>query len=120
MEAADVVVHAGDWVSVDLLDLLEERAARLTRAETEYWTYRYFNQGVKGARKALAGRKSPAVRRWGGDPEGDGGGFSRNAHSNTLVRLATTEFVRCLGVFAGADDGCPDPKGFQWVDAETR
>ncbi|MBV9920137.1 MAG: metallophosphoesterase [Pseudonocardia sp.] len=29
VEAADVVVHAGDWVSVDLLDLLEERAARL-------------------------------------------------------------------------------------------
>ena len=29
VEEADVVVHAGDWVSVDLLDLLEERAARL-------------------------------------------------------------------------------------------
>jgi uncharacterized protein len=29
VEAADVVVHAGDWVSVDLLDALEHRAARL-------------------------------------------------------------------------------------------
>lgn len=29
VEAADVVVHAGDWVDVALLDALEERAARL-------------------------------------------------------------------------------------------
>lgn len=29
VDAADVVVHAGDWVSVDLLDALEKRAARL-------------------------------------------------------------------------------------------
>ena len=29
MDAADVVVHAGDWVTVELLDALERRAARL-------------------------------------------------------------------------------------------
>ena len=29
VEEADVVVHAGDWVSVELLDALEARAARL-------------------------------------------------------------------------------------------
>jgi uncharacterized protein len=29
VEAADVVVHAGDWVSVGLLDALTDRAARL-------------------------------------------------------------------------------------------
>ena len=29
VDAADVVVHAGDWVSVELLDALEDRAARL-------------------------------------------------------------------------------------------
>jgi putative phosphoesterase len=29
VEAADVVVHAGDWVAVELLDVLEDRAARL-------------------------------------------------------------------------------------------
>ena len=29
IDAADVVVHAGDWISVDLLDALEARAARL-------------------------------------------------------------------------------------------
>jgi len=29
VDAADVVVHAGDWVSVDLLDALADRAARL-------------------------------------------------------------------------------------------
>jgi len=29
IEAADVVVHAGDWVSIDLLHELESRAARL-------------------------------------------------------------------------------------------
>jgi putative phosphoesterase len=29
VDAADVVVHAGDWVSVELLDALEMRAARL-------------------------------------------------------------------------------------------
>jgi putative phosphoesterase len=29
VDAADVVIHAGDWVSVDLLDALEARAARL-------------------------------------------------------------------------------------------
>ncbi|MEU6698323.1 YfcE family phosphodiesterase [Pseudonocardia sp. NPDC046786] len=29
VDAADVVVHAGDWCAVDLLDRLEERAARL-------------------------------------------------------------------------------------------
>lgn len=29
VDAADVVVHAGDWCEVDLLDRLEERAARL-------------------------------------------------------------------------------------------
>jgi uncharacterized protein len=29
VDAADVVVHAGDWVGVDLLDALERRAARL-------------------------------------------------------------------------------------------
>ncbi|MGI8798759.1 MAG: metallophosphoesterase family protein [Pseudonocardia sp.] len=29
VERADVVLHAGDWVSVDLLDLLERRAKRL-------------------------------------------------------------------------------------------
>jgi uncharacterized protein len=29
IDVADVVVHAGDWVSVDLLDALEARAARL-------------------------------------------------------------------------------------------
>lgn len=29
IERADVVVHAGDWVSADLLDVLESRAARL-------------------------------------------------------------------------------------------
>src|SRR5918911_1479648 len=29
IEAADVVVHAGDWVDVALLDELERRAARL-------------------------------------------------------------------------------------------
>ena len=29
MDAADVVVHAGDWVSVELLDRLEARARRL-------------------------------------------------------------------------------------------
>ena len=29
VDAADVVVHAGDWVSVDLLDVLEARARRL-------------------------------------------------------------------------------------------
>ena len=29
IDAADVVVHAGDWVTVDLLDALEARAARL-------------------------------------------------------------------------------------------
>lgn len=27
--AADIVLHAGDWVSVDLLDALEQRATRL-------------------------------------------------------------------------------------------
>jgi putative phosphoesterase len=29
VDAADVVVHAGDWVSVDLLDALEARAKRV-------------------------------------------------------------------------------------------
>ena len=29
VDAADVVVHAGDWVDEDTLDLLEERSARL-------------------------------------------------------------------------------------------
>ena len=29
VDAADVVVHAGDWVDVSLLDRLEQRAARL-------------------------------------------------------------------------------------------
>jgi uncharacterized protein len=29
VDAVDVVVHAGDWVSVDLLDALTDRAARL-------------------------------------------------------------------------------------------
>lgn len=29
VEAADVVIHAGDWVAVDLLDRLEERSALL-------------------------------------------------------------------------------------------
>lgn len=29
VDAADVVVHAGDWVSVDALDALQARAARL-------------------------------------------------------------------------------------------
>jgi putative phosphoesterase len=29
VDAADVVIHAGDWVSVDLLDALQDRAARL-------------------------------------------------------------------------------------------
>lgn len=29
VQAADVVLHAGDWVSVDALDALESRAARL-------------------------------------------------------------------------------------------
>jgi putative phosphoesterase len=29
VESADVVIHAGDWVHVDLLDELEERSARL-------------------------------------------------------------------------------------------
>src|SRR5207249_85604 len=29
VEDADVVVHAGDWVGTDLLDLLESRARRL-------------------------------------------------------------------------------------------
>lgn len=29
IDAADVVVHAGDWVSVELLDRLEQRARRL-------------------------------------------------------------------------------------------
>lgn len=29
VDTADVVVHAGDWVSVDLLDRLEERSRRL-------------------------------------------------------------------------------------------
>ncbi|OLT48708.1 metallophosphoesterase [Cellulosimicrobium sp. CUA-896] len=29
VDAADVVVHAGDWVTVDLLDAVEDRAARL-------------------------------------------------------------------------------------------
>ncbi|GAA1558758.1 metallophosphoesterase [Kribbella lupini] len=29
VDAADVVIHAGDWVSVDLLDELTERAKRL-------------------------------------------------------------------------------------------
>jgi uncharacterized protein len=29
VDAADIVIHAGDWVSVDLLDALEARARRL-------------------------------------------------------------------------------------------
>lgn len=29
VESADVVIHAGDWVSIDLLDALQARAARL-------------------------------------------------------------------------------------------
>lgn len=29
VESADVVIHAGDWVSIDLLDNLQARAARL-------------------------------------------------------------------------------------------
>jgi uncharacterized protein len=29
VEAADVVVHAGDWVAIELLDVLADRAARL-------------------------------------------------------------------------------------------
>ena len=29
VESADVVLHAGDWVAVDLLDELEARAERL-------------------------------------------------------------------------------------------
>lgn len=29
VETADVVIHAGDWVSVEMLDALEARAARL-------------------------------------------------------------------------------------------
>ena len=29
VDAADVVIHAGDWMSVDLLDTLSARAARL-------------------------------------------------------------------------------------------
>ena len=29
VEAADVVIHAGDWVTVDLLDALESRARRV-------------------------------------------------------------------------------------------
>ena len=29
VESADVVLHAGDWVSLDLLDRLEERSRRV-------------------------------------------------------------------------------------------
>lgn len=77
----------------------EEEATNLTPEEIDYWTYLYFNAGNVRGKQLLESRKSAKIRKWKKNPEGEGGGFSRNAHSNALIRIATMEYLRCTGVF---------------------
>lgn len=86
----------------DAYDLLgEEGLENLTLIEVDYWNYVYFNAGLKNGRNMLKKRGTAVVKKWRGNPEGEEGGYSHNAHSNSLVRLATTEYIRCIGVFQG-------------------
>jgi len=88
----------------------EDQASELTPEEIDYWTYIYFNSGIGSGRKRLKKRKSAKIKKWKGDPEGEGQGYSDNAHSNALVRLATLEYLRCTGVLKTTkpDDCTPE------------
>lgn len=84
----------------------EEEAAKMTPEEIDYWTYIYFNSGVAGGRKHLEKNKSAKIRKWKKGPEGEGSGYSANARSNALVRMATMEYLRCAGIFKSEDQQC--------------
>ena len=60
IDAADVVVHAGDWVSIDLLDELEARSRRLVavRGNNDHGPFRerlpeVATAGIEGIRFAV-------------------------------------------------------------------
>ncbi|HEU4910693.1 MAG TPA: metallophosphoesterase [Actinomycetes bacterium] len=70
VDAADVVVHAGDWVEVDLLDRLEQRSARLVAvwgnndgAALRARLPEVARVEVAGVRLAVVHETGPATRR---------------------------------------------------------
>jgi len=95
--------------SVDAEEVLGEvQAKKLTDQELDYWTYIYFNAGLDKGKKRLEKTKSAAITKWKGDPEGAGVGYSTDARSNALVRMATMEYIRCTGVFKSAHEECAE------------
>jgi uncharacterized protein len=68
VDAADVVVHAGDWVSVDLLDALEARGRRLVGVYGNNDGPALRARLPEVARVELAGVRFAVVHETGGAP----------------------------------------------------
>jgi uncharacterized protein len=68
VDAAEVVVHAGDWVSVDLLDALEARARRLVGVYGNNDGAALRARLPEVARIELAGVRFAVVHETGGAP----------------------------------------------------
>lgn len=77
----------------------KEAAAKITEEEKDYWTYYYFNAGEGNGKNRLRNAGSAMLHKWTGNAEGEGNGYSTNAHSNCLVRVATTEYLKNSKVF---------------------
>ena len=106
VERADVVVHAGDWVEVDLLDRLEARA----RAVLGCWGN---NDGPDAEGPAARGRAGHARRRAGGRRARDrrrrsdgGSGCGRPTRTSTSSSSGT---ATSLGTQRIPDSGCSTP-----------
>ena len=79
--------------------------AELTEAQRDYLNYVYYNVKPKPRLNLVRHTRPGVIRRWSGNPRGAGEkgmeGYSPNAHSNALVTLAISEYLKCVGVFSG-------------------
>ncbi|MBO3093771.1 metallophosphoesterase family protein [Cellulomonas dongxiuzhuiae] len=66
IDAADLVVHAGDWVTTDLLDRLEERATRLLACHGNNDPPALASRVPEVARAVVAGVRLGVVHETGG------------------------------------------------------
>lgn len=97
--------HRRDAFLIDAERILgKEAAAKITGEEKDYWTYYYFNAGEGNGKNRLRDAGSAMLHKWSGNAEGEGNGYSTNAHSNSLVRVATTEYLKNSKVFLLEDD----------------
>jgi hypothetical protein len=99
------LAHRSDVFLNDAERILGETAAtKITDDEKDYWTYYYFNAGEGNGENRLRNAGTVAINKWKGSTQGEGNGYSTNPHSNSLVRVATTEYLKNSKVFLLKND----------------